>query len=48
MGAHWERLGEVYGERARSKLFDEVAAWLLREPGAELPERVEPHQDHAA
>lgn len=42
MGDRWDRLGEEYGERSRSALFDQVAAWLLREEGARLPRRVEP------
>ncbi len=41
--ARWDALGEVYGERQRSAVLNEVAAWLLREPGAKLPARaVEP------
>jgi hypothetical protein len=41
MGDRWDLLGEAYGDRARSALFEQVAAWLLREPGAKLPQRVE-------
>lgn len=48
MGNRWERLGELYGSRSRSELFDEVAAWLLREPGARLPERAKPEHHDAA
>ena len=39
MGARWDRLETVYGKRKRSELLDQVAAWLLREPGAKLPPR---------
>lgn len=39
MGDRWERLGAVYGARARSALFEELAAWLLCERGAKRPER---------
>lgn len=35
----WKLLGEVYGARNRSAILNEVAAWLLREPGAKLPPR---------
>lgn len=35
----WERLGEVYGPRARSTVIRQCAAYLLREPGAKLPPR---------
>lgn len=45
MGDRWERLGEVYGSRNRARLFDEFAAWMLREPGAKLPKRAEPTTD---
>jgi hypothetical protein len=42
----WARLGEVYGERARSKLINEFVAYMLREPGARCPRRAE--QDDVA
>jgi hypothetical protein len=35
----WAGLGDVYGLRERSTVINEVVAWLLREPGAKLPER---------
>jgi hypothetical protein len=38
----WDELGEVYGERSRSGLFEQWAAWTLRRPGAKLPERKTP------
>jgi hypothetical protein len=48
MGDRWERLGAEYGARGRSKLFEQVAAYLLREPGAKLPERAKPEHHDAA
>jgi hypothetical protein len=42
----WRRLGEVYGDRARSKLFNDFAAYMLREPGARCPRRAD--QDDVA
>lgn len=39
MGKRWDDLEDLYGKRSRSQLFEQVAAWLLREPGAKLPER---------
>lgn len=38
----WDRLGEEYGARNRSAVLNEVIAWLLREPGAKLPKRIDP------
>jgi hypothetical protein len=38
----WEKFGTAYGERNRSAVLNEVIAWLLREPGARLPKRVDP------
>lgn len=42
MGDRWDELERVYGRGTRSALFEQVAAWLLREPGAKLPERKSP------
>lgn len=35
----WDRLGDLYGQRNRSAVLNEVVAWLIREPGAKLPAR---------
>ena len=35
----WDGLGEVYGDRQRSAVLAQCAAYLLREPGAKLPPR---------
>jgi hypothetical protein len=40
----WERLGQAYGKNKRSAVLNDVVAWLLREPGAKLPQRVDPPQ----
>ena len=39
MGDRWEHLEAVYGKRQCSAVLNQVAAWLLREPGAKLPPR---------
>ena len=39
MGDRWDHLEAVYGKRKVSGVLNEVAAWLLREPGAKLPPR---------
>lgn len=35
----WNGLGAQYGARQRSAILAQCVAYLLREPGAKLPER---------